>query len=170
MPIVISHKRFFSAKLWLQWRLINLNSIGFKKNNTKERENALMPKTWNLIQEALLSDFILFQSQDFFVYQQDARGLRGMFYAWTHLIWWANYCQVVLPGVISKASSGDAGVFELKSYEDRSLCLIIKSRIMIALCEDVSQMYYYVVNIVKVCDQQREIERVTSAWMRWFLD
>lgn len=39
--------------------------------------------------------------------------------------------------------SGDAGVCEpRKTNKDKSLRLIIKSGIMIALCEDASQMYY----------------------------
>lgn len=42
----------------------------------------------------------------------------------------------------------------MKTNKDKSLRLIIKSGIMIALCEDVSQMHYSAVNIVRVCDHQ----------------
>lgn len=42
----------------------------------------------------------------------------------------------------------------MKANKDKSLCLIIKSEVMIALCEDVSQMYYEAINVVKACDQQ----------------
>lgn len=58
--------------------------------------------------------------------------------------------------LLPKEGSGDAGVcVSMKTNKDKSQGLIIKSEVMIALCEDVSQMYHEATNVVNVCDQQR---------------
>lgn len=45
--------------------------------------------------------------------------------------------------LLPKEGSGDAGVcVSMKINKDKSLRPIIKSGVIIALCEDVSQMYY----------------------------
>lgn len=128
LPSVLPHA--YSEPLWLTVK-IKYSTV------CRLEENVFMQKTWNLIQDAILSNLILFQIWYFF-----ERQWRKFF---MHEHTWHDepisvklFFLVLLP----KRALEMQVCAPKKTNKDKSLCLIIKSGIMIALCGDVSQMYY----------------------------
>lgn len=72
---------------------------------------------------------------------------------------------MVLPGVITKGRLWRCRCVcaPMKTNKDKSLQLIIKHEVMISLCERVSQMCYYVMITVELCDPPVSV-RTAPGW------